>query len=358
MSKCILQQIVETTPTAFWNDTCDEQTLRRAVSWGATGATSNPVLVLMCIKDAPQYWAGKVAEIQKKEKAFSEIEIAWELVRQLALKAMPVLKPAYDDSKGREGRLVVQVNPKYFTNPDKMVAQARKIHSWGENIAVKIPAVEAGFAAMEELIAEGISILSTVQYTVPQAIATAEACERGYKRAESAGLDTSKICSWAAIMVGRLDDHLRDEQKENNIPVNSEDIYHASIAVFKKSVNIYKQHQYRTRLMSAATRGSYHCMDFVGGDIVISLPPSWQEFINNTGEPIVVNAIDRPVPTEKIENLCKHFPDFTRAYEEDGMKVEEFVKFGSSRKTLRQFINGYEELLCFVRDCMLGGPEL
>ena len=105
--------------------------------------------------------------------------------------------------------------------------------------------------------------------------------------------------------------------------------------------------------MSAATRGSYHCMDFAGGDIVVTLPPKWQEFINNAGEPVVVDAIDRPVPVGKIENLRKHFPDFGRAYEEDGMKIEEFVKFGSSRKTLTQFINGYEELLRFVRGCML-----
>ena len=74
MSKCILQQIVETTPTAFWNDACDEQTLKRAISWGATGATSNPVLVLMCIKEDPQYWAGQVAKILKTKKNFSEIE--------------------------------------------------------------------------------------------------------------------------------------------------------------------------------------------------------------------------------------------------------------------------------------------
>ena len=56
---------------------------------------------------------------------------------------------------------------------------------------------------------------------------------------------------------------------------------------------------------------------------------------------------------EKIEKLRKHFPDFTLAYEEDGMKVEDFVKFGSTRKTLRQFINSYEDLLHFVRDCTL-----
>ena len=353
MSKCILQQITETTPTEFWNDTCEVETLKRAVGWGATGATSNPVIVLQCVKAAPQRWAKEVAKIQQREKTLSEIDIAWELIRQLALEAMPILRPVYDKSNGRNGRVTVQVNPKYFTNPDKMIEHAREIATWGENIAIKIPAVEAGFVAMEELVAQGLSILSTVQFTLPQAIATAQAFAAGYRRAESSGIDTSRMSNWAAIMVGRLDDHLRDEQKEQGIPVNTEDIHHASLAVFKKVAKVYKERGYRTIPMAAAIRGSYHCMSFVGGSVVATLPPKWQVFVNGTGDPIIPYAIDQPEPPDKIAKLQKHFPDFNKAYEEDGMKVPEFVTFGSSRKTLLQFIGGYEDLLRFVRECML-----
>ena len=166
-------------------------------------------------------------------------------------------------------------------------------------------------------------------------------------------MDISQINSWTSVMVGRLDDHLRDEQKEKNIPVNTEDIHYASLAVFKKIARLFKERRYRTKPLAAAIRGSYHCMSYVGGEVVVSLPPAWQVFVNGTGETIVPDAIEQPEPVRKIENLHKHFPDFNRAYEEDGMKVEEFVTFGSTRKTLRQFIGGYEDLLRFVRDCML-----
>ena len=180
MTNCILKQMTTTTPTEFWNDTCEVESLRRAVEWGATGATSNPVIVLECVKKNPSRWIHEVAEIRQQKKHFSEIEIAWELIRRLALLAMPVLKPLYEQSRGRQGRVTIQVNPVYFTNTDKMIEHALEISQWGENLAIKIPAVEAGFPAMEELTARGLSILSTIQYTLPQAIATAEAFERGY----------------------------------------------------------------------------------------------------------------------------------------------------------------------------------
>ena len=353
MSKCILEKITESTPTEFWNDTCDVKTLRRAVSWGATGATSNPVIVLGCVKADPDRWGQEISAIRRRDKTFSEIEIAWELIRQLAQEAMPVLEPAFRRSGGRQGRLAIQVNPKYFTNPDRMIEHATEIASWGDNLTIKVPAVEAGFVAMEELVAQGISVLSTVQFTLPQAIATAEAFERGYRRAQANNRDTSGISSWAAIMVGRLDDHLRDEQKKKKIPVNSEDIHHASLAVFKKVAQVFKQRGYRTKAMAAAIRGSYHCMNFVGGEVVVTLPPGWQDFVNAADEPIEPKAIEQPEPQAKIDKLRKHFPDFHRAYEEDGMKVSEFVGFGSTRNTLRQFIGGYEDLLRFVRDHLL-----
>lgn len=353
MDNCVLKRITEQTKTEFWTDSCDVPTLKRAVGWGATGATSNPIIVFDCIKTDTDRWIREIAEIRKKEKNFTEDEIAWELIRKLALEAMPILRYIYDASNRRTGRITIQVNPKYFTDPEKMITHAREIATWGENIAIKIPAVEAGFIAMEELVAEGLSILSTVQFTLSQAIATAEAFERGYKRAQSNGIDIFRQSTWAAIMVGRLDDHLRDEQKAKKIPVNTEDIHYASLAVFKKIAHVFKERHYRTKLMAAAIRGSYHCMRYVGDDVVVTLPPSWQEFINSANEPITPNAIGQEEPVEKIENLRRHFPDFDRAYEEGGMNAAEFVKFGSTHKTLRQFISGYEELLHFVRNCML-----
>ena len=74
---------------------------------------------------------------------------------------------------------------------------------------VKIAATQAGIVAMEEATYRGISINATVSFTLPQAIAVAEAVERGLKRREAEGLDITTMGPVCTIMVGRLDDWLK-----------------------------------------------------------------------------------------------------------------------------------------------------
>jgi transaldolase len=59
-----------------------------------------------------------------------------------------------------------------------------------------------------------------------------------------------------------------------------------------------------------------------------------------------------------INELEKKFPDFCRAYDEKGMKSEEFEYFGSTRRTLRSFIAGYTDLLGVIRGIMITDPDV
>ena len=45
-----------------------------------------------------------------------------------------------------------------------------------------------------------------------------------------------------------------------------------------------------------------------------------------------------PVDPAVIERLMT-MPEFVKAYEPDGMKPEEFITFGSTNRTLDQFVN-------------------
>jgi len=51
------------------------------------------------------------------------------------------------------------------------------------------------------------------------------------------------------------------------------------------------------------------------------------------------------------------FPDFERAYSEDGLMLDEFETFPCSRRTLRQFIAGCAEMNAIVRDIVLPNPD-
>ena len=91
--------------------------------------------------------------------------------------------------------------------------------------------------------------------------------------------------------------------------------------------------------------------EFVGGNVVLTIPSKWQKRFNASGiDPLP--RMDVPVDGRIIESLLK-FKEFRRAYEPDGMTPEEFDMYGATRRTLSQFLSGYAELLSIIRGIMI-----
>ena len=118
----------------------------------------------------------------------------------------------------------------------------------------------------------------------------------------------------------------------------------AGVAVMKKAYRIYCERGYRLRLLSAAFRHHRHWSEFIGGNVVISPPWQWQKRFN-ASDVTVENRMDKPVDPKIIAELEKKFVDFRRAYDENGMKVEEFDGFGATVRTLRQFCQATSDLI-------------
>jgi transaldolase len=222
---------------------------------------------------------------------------------------------------------------------------------------VKIPVTEAGIPAIEEATYRGISINATVSFTLPQCIAVAEAVERGLKRRERRGLEIDTMGPVCTIMVGRLDDWLKVVMEKENISTDPGYLEWAGVAVFKKAYQIFRERGYRTRLLSAAFRNHMHWSEFIGGDVVISPPYSWQKRYN-ASDIEVIPRIDRPVDREIVGDLLKRFADFRRAYAEDGLSITEFNSFGATRRTLRQFTEACTSLSILVREILIPNPDL
>ena len=102
----------------------------------------------------------------------------------------------------------------------------------------------------------------------------------------------------------------------------------------------------------AAIRHHYHWSQLIGGDVVITLPAAWQRRFNASSVD-VRSRIDDPVDPAHIRALRDAFDDFRRAYEPDGLAVDEFAAWGPSAKTLRAFIASYHELLHLVGEALL-----
>ena len=67
--------------------------------------------------------------------------------------------------------------------------------------------------------------------------------------------------------------------------------------------------------------------------------------------------IDEPVDAEVVDALYRQVAEFRRAYDPDGLTVEEFDAFGATRRTLRQFLTAAADLDALVRDVLLPDPD-
>ena len=351
-----LARMVETTPTDYWNDSCAVDDLAYAVERGATGATSNPVIVGEVMQRESSHWVPRVRELAEEHPTWSEIELTWALIEEMGVRGAGILAPVFEREDGRKGRQSLQTNPANHRDAARMVEQAVHFDGLAPNIQVKFPTTAAGLSAIEEATARGVVINATVAFTVPQAIAVGEAVERGLARFEAAGGDTSRFSPVCSLMIGRTDDWVKVLVERDGIALDPDAANWAGIAVFKRAYGIYRERGYRTRLLAAAYRHRLHWTELVGGDIVMTMTHGWQARFNESGiDP--VPRIDVPVDPAILDELCTRVPDFRRAYEPNGLTPPEFEGYGATARTLRSFIAGYHDLIGTVRDIVLPNPD-
>jgi transaldolase len=353
--KSPLHQMTQTTPTVLWNDSADIDELKYAIDNGAVGATCNPVIALGILKKEIGIWRPRIQVLMADLPGATEDRIGWKLVEEMSIRAAKLLEPAFAQHGGRNGRLSIQTDPRYYRDAGEILENAIGFSRLAPNMIVKIPATRAGIVAIEEATAAGLSINATVCFTLPQCVAVAEAVERGLRRREGEGKEIESMGPVCTIMVGRLDDWLKFLLEKRDISVDPGIIEWAGVAVFKKTYRIFRERGYRLRLLSAAFRNHMHWSELIGADAVISPPSAWQKRFNASSIE-VRPRIDDPVDPKIVDDLLAHFPDFRRAYSEDGLANEEFDTFAPTVRTLRQFIAACTELDALVRDVMLPEP--
>jgi len=334
-----LQWAIENTRTVWWHDSAEPGELERGIQRGAIGATTNPYLSHLSLSRNKDAWAKEIDNVLSEHP--EPERKAEELMSVVITHAARQLEPQYEKSAGWMGYVCAQVNPLRAGDRDVMLPMARRFSRWAPNIAVKLPATAAGLDVLEDCTAEGITCTLTISYTVPQAIAIAERHRRGLRRAEQNGIEPGKC--FAVIMIGRLDDYLRDVAHDSKADISESDIRKAGLAVSKRAYSIYKQRGYEAMIIVAALRGTYHMTELTGAEIIMSIAPPYQEMLLSEELPYE-ERIDMEIAGDVIERLSV-LPEFVRAYEPDGMKPEEFIAYGVTQKTLAQFYEGGWKLL-------------
>ena len=313
----------------WWTDTAEIGTMDEAIENGATGVTTNPILVKKSLYANPDFWR---PYLKPAEGLTGDAKVE-EIIRCITVEIAKKFQPIYEATAGVQGYVCAQVNPKKQGDTAAMVEQGRRLAAWAPNIAVKVPATAAGLRAIEELAAEGITTVGTVSFTTPQAVAIAAAQQRGLDRCRAA--DKKPGAAFSVIMVGRLDDYLRDVAKDMESDVPESDIIQAGTAAIKKAHAICTERGFEAKLMPAGMRGGYHATALAGSDMTFSLSAGILTALGKETE--FVYHMDEPVAADTIKNLST-IPEFVRAYNPIQLPAAEFIRFGASQRTLSQFV--------------------
>ncbi len=343
--------------TELWNDSCGMGEVRFALERGAVGATSNPVIVGRILKQEMNSWEERIYTILSKElPEANDIDLCWKLSKEAGSKSARELLPIFRESGGKQGWQAIQVDPRYYRSSEKTVLHAVELSMLEENILIKMPVSSIAPAAIEECTYRGVSVNGTVCFGIPQALAVAQAVERGLKRREQEEKPIDGMNPSCTIMVGRINDWIGEVVLRQKLPVSPQSVELAGVAVLKKAYRIFTERGYRLRILGALNNSHWLWTHFLGGNLILTINPIWWRRLEGCMVP-VDKRIDEPVPHQVIKELLTHVPEFSKIFEEEGMTVSQFEDYGAFRRTMREFFEGYEGFLEYLRKFMLPLPE-
>ncbi|MDT0322324.1 transaldolase [Streptomyces millisiae] len=168
------------------------------------GVTTNPAIFQKAISGGDGY------EEQLTELAARKVTVdeALRMITTVDVRdAADVLRPVYEASGGADGRVSIEVDPRFAHDTAATIAEAKQL-AWlvdRPNALIKIPATRAGLPAITEVIAQGISVNVTLIFSLERYREVMDAYQAGLERAKAAGLDLSAIYSVASFFVSRVD---------------------------------------------------------------------------------------------------------------------------------------------------------
>ncbi len=178
--------------------------LQRLIDQGVRGVTSNPTIFEKAIAGSRDY---DDALRRSARAGKSNLEIYEELVLRDILLTSDLFLPVYVDTRGRDGYVSLEVSPDLAYDTDRTIQEGKRLFDalGRPNVMIKVPATDAGIAAVEALISLGVNVNVTLLFSVSQYLKAARAYLTGLEKRLAAGLDISSIASVASFFVSRLD---------------------------------------------------------------------------------------------------------------------------------------------------------
>ena len=332
------------TGTKLWLDSIDPKLVALSKDQGATGATSNPIIVANIIKSGQL--DAHIRQLHGEGKGPEDI--AWILTDSLVTEAEKVFKSVFDSTQGNDGYVSFEVDPlledlrlgpPHAQRVRRYVELAKQWSEGHPNRMIKIPATPAGIDALEDVVAAGIPLNVTLIFSERQYRAARDAVWRGAQRLR----DRSKFKSVFSIFVSRLDVY-----SEEHVPSLGDEAQGWVGIVNAKRIWKLNQEFWATKdlplqqEMIFASTGTKKPQDpkwkyvaaFAGSDIETNPPEtneavaqsahSFQRLIDQLPSTSILNAIEQHVNFQKLEEFLMH----------EGLK-----KFADPQKALYELIS-------------------
>lgn len=182
----------------------------------------------------------------------------WELVTSDIRDALGVLRPVFDESRGTDGFVSVEVAPELAHDTAATSAAARALHQRIDqpNLFVKIPATAAGIPAVREMISEGRSINITLIFSLAGYSEVIEAYLAGLEAHAAAGGDLAAVHSVASFFVSRVDTEVDRRLEHAGTDQARALLGQAAIAQAKLAYQLFRERFAGPRWEPLAARGA------------------------------------------------------------------------------------------------------
>jgi transaldolase len=329
--------------TKLWLDSIDPDLVRSNRQWGATGATSNPIIVADLLK------TGRFDdEIEKLLDAGKEdLDIAWGMTDLLVQAAQQVFLPVWESTAGDDGYVSFELDPlledegtapPHQERVQRYIELAQHWATGHKNRMIKVPATPAGLGALEELAAAGIPLNVTLIFSLRQYELARDAIWKGARRRG----DVTHFKSVYSIFVSRLDVYT-----EKHVPqlspaaqglvgiVNAQRMWQANQEFWQANATPLRQEiVFASTGTKKPTDPPWKYVAALAGSDIQTNPPATNQAVDESGlefsrkvdqfpEASVLEEIDREVDFEQLEQVLM----------EEGLK-----KFADPQKALLELI--------------------
>jgi transaldolase len=329
--------------TKLWLDSIDPELVKRNRALGATGATSNPIIIADLIKTGR--FDGDLSRFMRD--GLADTDIAWQLTDMLVRRAQQVFEPAWKETKGDDGYVSFELDP-LLEDPAvnlpqqerarQYIALGKKWSAGHTNRMIKVPATPAGIDALEELCAAGVTLNVTLTFSPRQYTAARDAIWRGAQKRSS--LNAFK--SVYSIFVSRVDVYT-----EKHVPqlspgaqgqvgiVNAKRIWQMNKQFWTdKKLALRQEIVFASTGTKKPSDPAWKYVEAFAGSGIETNPPATNDAVEASGRTIT-RQVDR-MPPEAIVSEIDRLVDIQKM--EDVLMAEAIKKFADPQKALLALI--------------------